>query len=78
MTNQPEKLRPANRDDLLASIEFGMKFNRGKASNAAREVAASALARMVLEHLESSGYVVMKSPSAPPHFIGLGNPHLTD
>jgi hypothetical protein len=68
------------REDVLQSIQFGMQFRRGKASNAAREVAATALAEMVLEHLELCGYVIKQRPpkaghSTPPSGY---KAHLTD
>ena len=56
-------LTRASRDELLFSIEHSMRYDaRGKATNAARDVAIRLLAERVLEHLERSNYVVMKGP----------------
>jgi len=61
-------LSDAARADLLQSIEFAVKFNAsGKATNAARDYAAAALAGRVLEHLERCGYVIMKKPPLKGH-----------
>jgi hypothetical protein len=63
MTDLPEKLLDADREELLFSIEYAMKFERGKAKpKAAQNVAVAALARMVLDHLEMSGYVIRRRP----------------
>ena len=52
-----------NRDELLFSIAYSMRFNAGgKATNAAKDIAIQALAERVLEHLEGSNYVIMKGP----------------
>jgi hypothetical protein len=58
-----ENLLDAARADLLHSIEYAVKFNAsGKATNAAPDYAAAALAGRVLEHLERCGYVITKKP----------------
>jgi hypothetical protein len=65
MTDASDKLQPANRDDLLANLSYGMRFNTsGKPIRGAHDVAVAALAETVLGHLERSGYVVMKKPAA--------------
>jgi hypothetical protein len=58
-------LTPAGREELFNSIEYSLRFDsRGKASNAARDLAVKVLAGRVLEHLERSNYIVMKGPPA--------------
>jgi hypothetical protein len=66
MDYDAKTLRPAEREDVLRAMEHGMKFRRGKATSAARDAAVSALAAMVLEHLEMCGYVFMRQPPARP------------
>jgi hypothetical protein len=78
MTERDEKLLPTKREDVLQSIEFGMRFRGGKASNAARDVATAALAAMVLDHLETCGYVIKMRPPAVAHSTSLLSKHLTD
>jgi hypothetical protein len=67
MDQPPQKLLPTTRDDVLGSIEYAMKFRQGKATRASLDVAVSALAEMVLEHLELSGYVIMRRPPRAGH-----------
>lgn len=56
-------LTRASRDELLFSIGYSMRFNeRGKATNAAKDIAIKILAERVLEHLETSNYVIMQRP----------------
>jgi hypothetical protein len=58
-----ENLPNAARADLLHSTEYAVKFNAsGKATNAARDYVAVALAARVLDHLERCGYVITKRP----------------
>lgn len=73
-----DDLKDATRDEVLQSMEYAMRFRHGKATNAARDVAVSALASMVLEHLELSGYVIKKKPPMAAHSTGGGNPYLKD
>jgi hypothetical protein len=60
-------LTRADRAEVLFSIEHAMKYRHGKPTNAARDVAVRVLAEMVLEHLETSNYVIMRGPPAPAH-----------
>ncbi len=63
-----ENLPDAARADLLQSIEYAVKFSAsGKATHAARDYAAAALAGRVLEHLERCGYVITKRPPTKGH-----------
>jgi hypothetical protein len=73
-----DDLKDATRDEILQSLEYAMRFRNGKATNAARDVAVSALASMVLEHLELSGYVIKKKPPRVAHSTSGGSPHLKD
>ncbi len=61
------RLLTTTRDEVLQSIEFSMKFNRGKPTRAALDVAVHTLAQMVIDHLELSGYVIMRRPPRAPH-----------
>jgi hypothetical protein len=67
MDTSAEKLISTTREDVLQTMEYAMKFRRGKATRAAQDVAVSALAAMVLEHLELCGFVIMRRPPSAPH-----------
>jgi hypothetical protein len=44
-----------------------MKFKQGKPTRVALDVAVHTLAEMVIDHLELSGYVIMRRPPLPAH-----------
>lgn len=61
--SEGSSLTRPSRDELLFSIGYSMRFDeRGKATNAAKDIAIKLLAERVLEHLERSNYVVTKGP----------------
>ncbi len=77
-----EKLVDVSRDELLFDLEFGMKFQDGKArQRAAVEAAVATVARMIAAHLERAGYVIKRKPPLTGHSIP-GSPsykqYLTD
>jgi hypothetical protein len=77
-----EKLVDVSRDELLFDLEFGMKFQDGKArQRAAVDAAVATVARMIAAHLERAGYVIKRKPPLTAHSTP-GSPsykqHLTD
>jgi hypothetical protein len=77
-----EKLVDVSRDELLFDLEFGMKFQDGKArQRAAVDAAVATVARMIAAHLERAGYVIKRKPALTGHSTS-GSPsykqHLTD
>lgn len=51
--------RPANREDALFAISYGLNTRHG------RSLAASVAAEVVLAALERQGFVVMRKPGLP-------------
>jgi hypothetical protein len=85
-TSKPtEKLVDVSRDELLFDLEFGMKFQDGKARQRAAVDAAVAtvatVAMMIAAHLERTGYVIKRKPPLAAHSTP-GSPgykgHLTE
>jgi hypothetical protein len=77
-----EKLADVSRDELLFDLEFGMKFQDGKArQRAAVDAAVATVARMIAAHLARAGYVIKRKPPASGHST-TGSPgyksHLTE
>jgi hypothetical protein len=72
MTDHP--LRPATEEELRFALSFALRFDGRKAASDARELMANITAQRLVEHLERSGFVVMKKPPAAPHSAPAG-PH---
>jgi hypothetical protein len=65
-----EPLRPATRDELLFTLSYGLTHRTsGKPHRAAGDAMATIAAETLIEHLERSGYVVMKKPAPKRHSI---------
>jgi len=60
-------LRPATRDELTQSLSFALRFNGRKREHGADEIMARITAERLVEHLERSGYVVMRKPPLGQH-----------
>jgi hypothetical protein len=60
----PDDLRPATPDELADSLAFALSFAGRKRTHDADEIMAAIVARRLVEHLERSGFVVMKKPPA--------------
>lgn len=58
----PDKLAPADRNDLAESIAFALRFEGRKRKHNAAEYMAAIAAERVVRHLERAGFVVMKRP----------------
>jgi hypothetical protein len=55
----PDDLRPANRDDVLFAISYGLNTRHG------HSLAATVAAEVVLAALERQGFVLMRRPPLP-------------
>ncbi len=70
MSKPPDRLTPAAPDDLADALAFALRFDGRKRKHDAGEMMARIVAVRLVEHLERSGFVVMKRPtiggSAPP------------
>jgi hypothetical protein len=57
-----EQLTPAKPDDIAEAIAFALRYSGRKRVNDAGEMMAAIVAKRLVEHLERSGFVVMKRP----------------
>ncbi len=53
---------PAAPDDLAEALAFALRFDGRKRKHDAAEIMAAIVAKRLVEHLERSGFVVMKKP----------------
>jgi hypothetical protein len=58
----PEKLTPADPDDLAAALALALRFQGRKRVHNADELMAEIVAKRLIEHLERAGFEVMKKP----------------
>jgi hypothetical protein len=65
MSDLPENLVPARRDDFIATLAFALTRDRRLARMQSAELPASIVAERIVERLEASGHVVMRGPRAP-------------
>jgi len=63
MTEPNERLTPASRDDLANALALALRFEGRRRKNDADEMLAKIVARRLVDHLERSGFVVMKRPA---------------
>jgi hypothetical protein len=61
-TAPAERLTPAPHDDLASALAFALRFDGRKRVHNADEFMSAIVARRLVEHLERSGFVVMKKP----------------
>ncbi len=64
MDEPTDNLKPAARDDLADALAFALRFSGRKRVDNADEIMAGIVAKRLVEHLERSGFVVMKKPPA--------------
>ena len=62
MPDAPERLTPATADDVADALAFALCFQDRKRKHDAGEMMARIVAKRLVEHLERSGFVVMKRP----------------
>jgi hypothetical protein len=65
MSEAPEKLIPARRDDLIATLAFALTRDSRLTRMQSTELLASIVAERIVDRLEASGYVVMQGAPAP-------------
>ena len=60
----PERvdLTPATPEDLADALAFALRYSGRKRTHDAGEMMAAIMAKRLVEHLERSGFVVMKKP----------------
>jgi hypothetical protein len=57
-----DKLTPADRKDVEATVAFALRFEGRKRVHNANEYMAAIAAGRIVRHLERAGFVVMKRP----------------
>lgn len=57
-----EPLGPASRSDLEQAIAFALQFRGRKRIRTAGDIMATLTAERIAEHLEDSGFVIMRKP----------------
>ena len=60
----PERvdLTPATPEDLAEALAFALRYSGRKRTHDAGEMMSAIVAKRLVEHLERSGFVVMKKP----------------
>jgi len=62
MTEPAKRLTPASPDDLADALAFALRFQGRKRKHDAAELMAQIVAKRLVDHLERSGFVVLKRP----------------
>jgi hypothetical protein len=62
MTDAAGPLTPATPEDLVTALAFALRFQGRKRVHNADEIMAEIVARRLAEHLQRSGFVMMKRP----------------
>ena len=76
MSETPPDLRPATADELATTLAFGLRFDGRRRVHHADEAMARITADRLVQHLEQSGFVVMKKPTtAAPTASVMPSPH---
>jgi hypothetical protein len=58
-------LRPATSDEIADALSFALRFQGRKRVHQADDMMARITAERLIQHLEASGFVVMKGQHAP-------------
>jgi hypothetical protein len=57
-----DHLTPAKPEEIAAALAFALRYSGRKRVHDAAEMMAGIVAKRLVEHLERSGFVVMKKP----------------
>ena len=60
-------LRPATAEEIAESLSFALRYDGRKRVHQADTFMARITAERLVQHLELSGFVLMKKPPAPAH-----------
>ena len=60
--SDPDRLTPAISEDLADALAFALRYSGRKRTHDAGEMMAAIVAERLVEHLERSGFVIMKKP----------------
>jgi hypothetical protein len=58
----PDHLTLAKPEDLADALAFALRYSGRKRTHDAAEMMAGIVAKRLVEHLERSGFVIMKKP----------------
>ena len=64
MSDDAEELRPATRADVEQTLSFALRYDGRKRVRHADDAMARIAAERLAEHLERSGFVIMRRPPA--------------
>jgi hypothetical protein len=62
MPDARDRLTPATPKDVADAIAFALRFSGRKCVHNADELMSAIVAKRLVEHLERSGFVVLKTP----------------
>ena len=62
MSDEPNTLCRATAEDVVDALAFALRFQGRKRVHNADELMSAIVAKRLVEHLERSGFVVMKRP----------------
>jgi hypothetical protein len=57
-----DKLSPASPEDIADTLAFALRYSGRKRTHNADELMSEIVAKRLVEHLQRSGFVVMKRP----------------
>jgi hypothetical protein len=64
MSDDPHRLTFATAEDVASALAFALRYRGRKRYLRAGEIMAEIVAERLVEHLEESGFVIMKRPPA--------------
>lgn len=67
MPHDLANLRPATSDEIADTLSFALRFDGRKRIHQGDELMARIVAKRLIDHLELSGFVVLKKPPARAH-----------
>ena len=70
-SDNPDRLMPANPEDLADALAFALRHSGRKRIHRADELMSAIVARRLVDHIERAGFVIMRRPpiggSTPPY-----------
>ena len=70
-SDNPDRLMPADPEDLADALAFALRHNGRKRVRYADELMSAIVARRLVDHIERAGFVIMRRPpiggSTPPY-----------
>ncbi len=60
-----EPLLPAKAEDITDALAFALRYSGRKRIHDSAEIMAAIVAKRLVEHLQRSGFVVMRKPPIP-------------